>query len=240
VAVKTIPAVLHIPELADEPGFIHGFSTVLLGSVGLTHAPDPEPALKSRMEFARILGLEGNSSLTVAGAVHSADVARVHWAPGLIEDVDALITDRPGIGLFTTHADCFPIVLWDPVNRAAGLVHAGWRGTRAGIAVLALQAMQREFGTQPRDVRVGIGPGICGRCYQVGQDVASQFERRFMLPDDGGKFLLDLAAANRAQLEDVGVRAVYEIGMCTKESYLFPSHRRHPDGTRFGAIVALR
>jgi len=87
--VRTIPAALHIPELADEPGLIHGFSTVLLGSVGLTHAPDAEPVLKSRMEFARILGLDGNSSLTVAGAVHGADVARVHWAPGLIEDVDA-------------------------------------------------------------------------------------------------------------------------------------------------------
>jgi YfiH family protein len=229
-----------VPELSDEPGFIHGFSTVLLGSVGLTHALDRESVLKSRMEFARILSLDGNASLTVAGAVHGADVARVHWAPGVIEDVDALITDKRGIGLFTTHADCFPIVFWDPVNRAAGLAHAGWRGTRAGVAVATLQAMQHEFGAQPKDVRVGIGPGICGRCYQVGEEVASQFDRRFVLPDDGGKFLLDLAAANRAQLEEVGVTAVHDIAMCTKESYLFPSHRRHPDGSRFGAIVAVR
>jgi len=59
-------------------------------------------------------------------------------------------------------------------------------------------------------------------------------------PGPGGKWLLDLAAANAAQLEEAGARAVYDIGMCTKETYLFPSHRRHPDGTRFGAIVALR
>jgi copper oxidase (laccase) domain-containing protein len=58
--------------------------------------------------------------------------------------------------------------------------------------------------------------------------------------DDGGRFLLNLATANRAQLEDAGVRSIYDIGVCTKESYLFPSHRRHSDGTRFGAIVALR
>src|SRR5437899_11207294 len=108
-----------VPELADEPGLIHGFSTVLLGSVGLTHAPEPEPVLKSRMEFARILGLDAISSLTVAGAVHGADVARVHSAPGLIEDVDALTTDRPRIGLFTTHSDCCPLVLWDPANGAS-------------------------------------------------------------------------------------------------------------------------
>ena len=53
-------------------------------------------------------------------------------------------------------------------------------------------------------------------------------------------WLLDLAALNRAQLEAAGAEAVYDIGICTKEHYLFPSHRRHPDGTRFGAIVALR
>lgn len=238
--MKTIPAVLHIPELADEPGLIHGFSTTLLGSVGMRHAEDPAAVVRSRMEFARILGLGGSSALTVAGAVHGADVARVHWAPGVIEEVDALITDRPGIGLFTTHADCYPIVLWDPVTRSAGLVHAGWRGTMAEVALAALRAMQHEFGSQPAQVRAGIGPGICGRCYEVGDDVAGKFDARFVNPGSGGKWLLDLAAANAAQLRDAGVKAVYDIGVCTKESYLFPSHRRMPDGSRFGAIVALR
>lgn len=238
--MKTIPAVLHIPELADEPGLIHGFSTTLLGSVGLTHAPDREAALRSRSEFAQILGLEGNASLAVAGAVHGADVARVHWAPAAIEAVDALITDRPGIALFTTHADCYPILLWDPVTRSVGLAHAGWRGTRAGVAVAALRAMQHEFGSQPAQVRAGIGPGICGRCYEVGDEVAGKFDARFVAPGSKGRWLLDLAAANAAQLTEAGVKTVYEIGMCTKESYLFPSHRRMPDGSRFGAIAALR
>jgi YfiH family protein len=238
--VRTIPAVLHVPELADEPGLVHGFSTTLLGSVGLTHAPDRTAVIRSRAEFARILDLEDETSLAVAGAVHGTDVARVESAPALIDDVDALITDRPGIGLFTTHADCFPIVLWDPIHRAAGLAHAGWRGTRAGVAAAALKAMQREFGTQPADVSAGIGPGICGRCYEVGPEVAQQFDEAFVTPGEGDRFLLDLAAANRAQLEDAGVRAVHDIAMCTKESYLFPSHRRHADGSRFGAIVAVR
>lgn len=238
--MRTIPATLQIPELADEPGLVHGFSTTLLGSVGLSHAPDRAAALESRREFAQILGLDGNESLTVAGAVHGADVARVHWAPGAIDAVDALITDTKGIGLFTTHADCFPIVLWDPVNRAVGLAHAGWRGTDAGVALAALRAMQHEFGSQPGHVRVGMGPGICGRCYEVGEEVANKFDARFILPGRGGRWLLDLKSANVAQLEDAGIKTVYDIGICTKESYLFPSHRRHPDGTRFGAIVALR
>jgi YfiH family protein len=238
--VKTIPAVLHVPELADEPSLIHGFSTTLLGSVGLTHATDRAAVMKSRDEFARILDLGGSSSLTVAGAVHGADVARVDSAPAIIDDIDALITDRPGIGLFTTHADCFPIVLWDTFHRAVGLAHAGWRGTQAGVAVAALNAMAREFGTKPRDVRAGIGPGICGRCYEVGPEVASNFAEAFLTRGDGDRFLLNLATANITQLKEAGVTAVHDIAMCTKESYLFPSHRRLPDGTRFGAIVALR
>jgi copper oxidase (laccase) domain-containing protein len=100
--------------------------------------------------------------------------------------------------------------------------------------------MQHEYGSMPADIRAGIGPGICGRCYEVGGEVASQFDAEFVSPSGGDRFLLDLAAANRAQLEAAGVANVHVIGVCTKESDFLPSHRRAPDGTRFGAIVALR
>jgi polyphenol oxidase len=226
-----------VPELADEPGLAHGFSTVAVGSVGLKHAPDPKPVMAARRAFMTALDLDG-AELTTIGSIHGAAVARVDEPGGSVDDVDALVTDQPGVALFATYADCYPIVLWDPEKRAAGLVHAGWRGTRAGVADAAVRFMQREFGC--RHLRAGIGPGICGSCYEVGEDVASQFESRFVSRQVSGAFLLDLAAANRAQLEGAGVKAVYDIGMCTKESYLFPSHRRHPDGARFGAIVALR
>jgi YfiH family protein len=226
-----------VPELADEPGLAHGFSTVAVGSVGLKHAPDPKPVMAARRAFMTALDLDG-SELTTIGSVHGAAVARVDEPGGSVDNVDALVTDQPGIALFATYADCYPIVLWDPEKRAAGLVHAGWRGTRAGVAGAAVRFMQSEFGC--RHLRAGIGPGICGRCYEVGEEVASQFESRFVSRELSGAFLLDLAAANRAQFEGAGVKAVYDIGMCTKESYLFPSHRRHPDGARFGAIVALR
>jgi YfiH family protein len=230
------PAALHIPELADEPGLVHGFSTLALGSVGLKHAPDAAPVLAARRAFAGVLGLEA-AELTAVGSVHGASVARVDKPVGSVDDVDALVTDQPGVALFATYADCYPIVLWDPVTKVAGLVHAGWRGTRAGVARAAVSFMRDEYGS--RHIRAGIGPGICGRCYEVGSDVASQFDARFVTPS-GDRFLLDLATANRTQLEDAGVKAVYELGICTREHYLFPSHRRHPDGKRFGAIVALR
>ena len=235
--MRTTPAALHIPELADEPGLVHGFSTVALGSVGLKQAPDRDAVLASREAFASTLGLDG-VPLTMIGSVHGAEVARVDDPVYSVDDVDALITNRPGLALFATYADCYPIVLWDPEKHVAGLVHAGWRGTQAGVASRAIDFMRDEFGC--RYIRAGIGPGICERCYEVGEDVASKFDARFVNPGKGGKWLLDLAAANAAQLEDAGAKAVYDIGMCTKETYLFPSHRRHPDGTRFGAIVAVR
>jgi YfiH family protein len=234
--VTTTPAALHVPELADEPGLVHGFSTLALGSVGLKHAPDPAPVLAARRSFADVLGLDG-AELTTIGSVHGAAVARVDEPVDSVDDVDALVTDQPRVALFATYADCYPIVLWDPEKKVAGLVHAGWRGTRAGVARAAVTFMREEYGC--RRIRAGIGPGICGRCYEVGGEVASQFEARFVTPS-GNRFVLDLAAANHAQLEDAGAGHVYEIGICTKEHYLFPSHRRHPDGKRFGAIVAVR
>ena len=235
--MSTTPAALHVPELADEPGLVHGFSTVAIGSVGLKHASDPAPVLAARRTFADILGLDG-AELTTMGSVHGATVARVDEPAGSVDDVDALVTDRPGVALFATYADCYPIVLWDPEKEVAGLVHAGWRGTRAAVTTAAVKFMQDGYGCAY--ILAGIGPGICGRCYEVGPEVASQFDPRYLNQGTADRLLLDLAAANRAQLEDAGVEAVYEIGICTKEHYLFPSHRRHPDGTRFGAIVALR
>ena len=235
---RTTPAVLTIPELSDEPGFVHGFSTLAVGSVGLKHAPDPTPVMAARRAFIHALDLDG-AELTTIGSVHGAAVARVDdIVRGSVDDVDALVTDHRGVTIFATFADCYPIVLWDPEKRVAGLVHAGWRGTQAGVAAAAVHFMRDEFGC--RHIRAGIGPGICGRCYEVGEDVAGKFDARFVNPGQGGKWLLDLSAANAAQLAAAGSKAVYDIGMCTKESYLFPSHRRHPDGTRFGGIVALR
>jgi polyphenol oxidase len=237
--VGSTPQLLTIRSLEAEAGLVHGFSTTSLGSMGLTHAPDPEVVMASRRQFARALGIDAEP-LTVAGAVHGNAVARVDEHLDVVRGVDALVTDRRGVALFATYADCYPIVLWDPEHRCAALAHAGWRGTVAGVGPAALAKLRHEYGTNPEQVKAGIGPGICGRCYEVGEEVASQFDARFVRPGGGDRLLLDLAAANQAQLEAAGVIQVDVIGLCTKETDYLPSHRRSPDGTRFGAIVALR
>jgi len=237
--VRVTQQVLKIPALESEPGLVHGFSTIALGSVGLTHAPDPAPVLASRRAFARALGID-SEAVTTIGAVHGSAVVRVEEPREVVQGVDGLITDRRGLALFATFADCYPIVLWDSKTKSAGLVHAGWRGTVAGVAEAAVKAMRHEFGSAPEDIQAGIGPGICGRCYEVGAEVAAQFDPRFVTQGAGDRFLLDLAATNQSQLEEAGVAHVHMLGICTKETDFLPSHRRTPDGTRFGAIVSIK
>jgi YfiH family protein len=234
-----VPQVLTIPALEAEPGLVHGFSTIALGTMGLTQAPDPEAVMASRRQFARALDIDAEP-LTVAGAVHGANVARIDEHQDVVRGVDALVTDRRGVALFATYADCYPIVLWDPEHRCVALAHAGWRGTVARVGPAAVKALRAEYGSSPERMKAGIGPGICGRCYEVGEEVASQFDAQYVRKGEGDRFLLDLAAANRAQLEAEGVGEVHVLGLCTKETDYLPSHRRSPDGTRFGAIVALR
>ena len=237
--MRVTPQLLKIAELESDPGIVHGFSTSALGSVGLTHALDPAPVLASRRAFARALGID-EEPITTVGAVHGSVVARVDEPVDVVQGVDGLVTNRRGVTLFATFADCYPIVLWDPKTRSAGLAHAGWRGTVAGVAKAAVKAMRDEYGSLPEDIQAGIGPGICGRCYEVGGEVAGQFDPRFVTQGAVDRFLLDLAAVNKAQLEEADVSQVHILGTCTKESDFLPSHRRTPDGTRFGAIVAIR
>lgn len=230
--------ILRIPGLAAQPGLVHGFSTLAMGSMRLP-ARDADPRTPERRALAAAVGLDPDR-LTVAGAVHGADVARVDEPVGAVRAHDALVTDRPGLPLLATFADCYPVLLYDPGRRALALAHAGWRGTAAGIAANAVEALVREYGCRPSDLVAGVGPGICGRCYEVGEEVASQFDHRVVRPSPAGRSLLDLARANRDQLEAAGLAPdrIHLHGACTRESALLPSHRRSPDGLRFACIAA--
>lgn len=233
-------SVLRIPALAAEPGLVHGFSTAVMGSMR-GPAPGGDPLTPARRAFAAALGLDPDG-LTVAGAVHGAEVARVDVPAGAVRGRDVLVTDRPGIGLLATFADCCPVLLYDPSARALALVHAGWRGTAAGVTARAVAALALEYGSRPAGLVAGIGPGICAGCYEVGDEVAERFDPAFVRPSPAGRHLLDLAAANRAQLEAAGVPTdrIRVHGACTRETPALPSHRRSPDGTRFACIAAIR
>jgi purine-nucleoside/S-methyl-5'-thioadenosine phosphorylase / adenosine deaminase len=166
-----------------------------------------------------------------------------------IWQTDAVVTRDPGTVLAVMVADCVPIVLLDPQARVLACVHAGWRGTVAGVTAAALHAM-RSLGAHPQRMLAAIGPAIPADRYQVGPEVTGAAQRYFgpdltgiARPDAAGSALFDLAAANRRVLVEAGLpeRQVLTSGMGTgREAGLFFSDREERPCGRFAAIARLR
>jgi YfiH family protein len=234
---RSTEGLLAIPGLAGAPGLVHGFSTVQLGSM---RGEASRPLTPQRKAFAAALELPAES-LTVLGSVHGRKVARVDAPAGVVTGCDGLVTDRPGLPLLATFADCYPVLLFDPVHPALALVHSGWRGTAAGVVGEALDRLREEYGSRPEELLAGLGPGICGRCYEVGEEVAAAFPAEHLAPGRDGRFLLDLRSALHGQLEAAGVPPVqiHDLPFCTKETPELASHRRSPDGSRCACLAAL-
>lgn len=162
-------------------------------------------------------------------------------------ECDALVTDAPEAGLVVFSADCVPILLYDPVRRAVGAAHAGWRGTALGIVKKTAEAMVSLYGCRPADIRAAIGPSIGPCCFEtrgdvpaalteaLGEEAASPYMRR-----DGDVWHIDLKGINALWLKRVGVsdEQVAVLDACTRcTPALYYSHRR--DGARRGSLAAL-
>ena len=150
-------------------------------------------------------------------------------------DVDGLITNEPGVILSTFYADCVPLYFVDPVHKAIGLSHSGWRGTVGRMGQKTLEAMSEAFGTTPSDVYATIGPSICQDCYEISADVAEHFYQEFeghgdeiLINKGNGKYQLDLWKTNEMVLLESGILpehlAVTNICTCCNADVLF-SHR---------------
>lgn len=164
--------------------------------------------------------------------IHSSLSIVADRPAGCVGEGDALLTAAQGVTVSIRTADCFPILLADPVNRVVAAVHAGWRGTAAHIVEETLRRMRDEFGTRPADLSAAIGPGIGACCYQVGEEVARRFGK-------GSAGRLDLAAENVLHLTQAGVPAVriHVMGACTFcDGERFHSWRR--DGERAGRMIS--
>lgn len=144
---------------------------------------------------------------------------------------DALVTITPGQFVAIRTADCLPILIADERLHAVAAVHAGWRGTVAGVAVAAVREMESRFGSRPEDLHVAIGPGIGACCYEVGPEVAAEFRAIFSEEELSGR-KIDLAEANRRQLVAAGVtrdriRSGAQCTFCTPQE--FYSYRREKE-----------
>jgi YfiH family protein len=217
-------------------------------NVGHGVGDDPQAVGTNHDRLCAALAIT-RGNIATAYQVHSSHVGVV--GPDdrgrVFSATDALMTNTPGVFLMLRFADCLPILLFDPVRRAVGIVHAGWRGTVTGVASAAVVAMREAFGTQPGDLIAGLGPAIGPCCYEVGENVAEQV--RSHLPNgasllhrmQGGSLHFDLPEANRQQLEAMGVERIEMSGLCTAchiEEWF--SHRGERGRTgRFGVIIGL-
>jgi hypothetical protein len=202
--------------------------------------------LTAARQIADALRLDG---VAFAEQVHGASVRRVH-SPGLAGECDALITDQPGLGVMAVSADCVCVLLAERAGRFAGVAHASWRGTVAGVTREMCSAMVAEFGAVPEDLVAAIAPSAGPCCYEVGAEIreaalrslGGEAERFFLPRAEEGKWLFDLWAANTAQLRAFGLGPwqVHRAEVCTIcNGGAFCSHRR--DGAsagRFAAVVA--
>jgi YfiH family protein len=164
--------------------------------------------------------------------IHSGKVVRVAAENGCAGAGDALVTADPGRFIGIRTADCVPILLADPVNRAVAAVHSGWRGTTAGIASAAVEKLAKEFGSRAVDLLAAIGPSIGPCCFEVGPEVAALFGFT-------GRANVDLLEENRRQLLEAGVRGfnIDVSGACTAcNAGDFHSWRRDRDAS--GRMVA--
>ena len=259
---------LTFPILEQLPGIVHGFSTrlggVSQGDVGTMNLSFSRESSRQNVEenyrrLANAIGYEPER-LVCSRQTHTTNVRVVteedcgigFCRSGDYDNIDGLVTNVPGIPLMTFYADCVPLLLADPVHRAIGCAHSGWRGTAANMGKAALEVMKREYGTEAKDVITAIGPSICQDCYEVSEDVIDQFREvyhRKIWPDlfyekQNGKFQLNLWEACRQNFLMAGVLPEHislpDLCTCCNPKFLFSHRASRGNRGNLAAVVMLR
>jgi YfiH family protein len=208
-------------------------------NLGTSNGDDPARVEGNLQRLGDELGVERLVRMT---QVHSADVV---WAgdaaPDEIPVADALLTDRPGIGVLVRVADCTPVVLAAPEESLAGVVHCGREGLVNGVVAAAVRRLRDRGATS---IAAWIGPRACGRCYELPVDLADAVAA--VVPQSRsttswGTAAIDVGAGVVSQLEALGVD-VTDLGAdeCTIEHDRWFSYRRQgQDSGRFGAVAVI-
>lgn len=256
---------LSSPLLSGESGIVHGFSTRQGGvsaspwdslNLGVGRGDDPAAVAENYRRFCGALGAD-SARAVLSRQVHGTAV-RICTAEdagkGLTQprdyNADALVTREAGLPLVVFSADCGVLLLYDPVGRTAGAVHAGWRGCAAGIVEETVRTMQREFSTRPGDLLAAVGPCIGPCCFETDGDVPEAMraalgpEAEPYLTREGAKWHVDLAGLNRLWLLRAGLapERIDVCGLCTAcHPDLFWSYRKMGDARGAqAALIALR
>lgn len=261
----TVP-LLHIPLLESTGMVKEGFSTRAGGvsegifstmNLSFTRGDKREAVEENYRRIAQALDVD-YGRFVFSDQTHTTNVLQVtekDAGNGIIRereylDIDGLITNVPGLVLTTFYADCVPLYFVDPVHRAIGLSHSGWRGTVNRMGQVTIERMQEAYGTDPADLICAIGPSICQDCYEVSEDVIEQFaaafpghEAELFYRKENGKYQLNLWRANEIVLTEAGVKpehlAVTDICTCCNPKNLFSHRASHGKRGNLAAFLCL-
>jgi len=231
-----------IPEWLSELRF--AFSQRGDGQMSFKRT-DPQEVIPARHKFFETRGLDLNSVVT-GELTHGSGIAVVtnndvgrgarerNWIPG----VDGFVTDKPGVLLMTTHADCAPLIIFDRTHKILGQAHAGWRGLISGVVENLVNSVKSINGSNPSELYAWIGPTIRACCYEVDLNVAERFpdECRFLA---GESTRLDLARFIHLELFrlDFNPEQVTDSRICTSCDERYSSFRR--DGEKTNAMICV-
>lgn len=258
---KQVEEILYLSyPILERTGIVkHAFSTRVGGvsegiystmNLSYTRGDDANAVRENYRRMASALGVK-EDSFVFSVQTHTTNVHKVTLdnRNEQLKDVDGLITDVPGLCLVTSYADCVPLYFVDPVHRAIGLSHSGWRGTVGKIGLETLRKMKEEYGTEAGDVIAAVGPSICQECYEVSEDVIDQFKEAFeckywnelFYQKENKKYQLNLWKANEIILVEAGVKRenIAVTNVCTScNSDMLYSHRASK-GQRGGLAAFL-
>ena len=248
-----------IPAFSARPEIDHGFSA---RTGGVSKAPfeglnlsftndDRADVMENYRRFSVGAGFS-DSSMVMDSYEHGITVLQVDardrgrgYTRESLPPCDGLITNDPSVTLITGHADCMAFYFFDPVQKAVGLCHAGWRGALGRIGGNVIAQMQRAFGSHPKDMLCGVGPSICPKCFEVGEDVCADFEAAFPLcalrgVNARGNPTVDLWQVAVCQFMEQGVlpENIHIMGVCTRETMNLYSYRR--EGRTGGMAAYMR
>lgn len=243
--VNSVPFLKY--PLLEKTGVVnHGFSTRLGGvskgycssmNISIHRGDDPEAVDENRRRIAAAIGVKPEN-MVYTQQTHTTNVSVVTEADRgkSLPETDGMITNVPEVCLVTFYADCVPLYFVDPVKKAIGLSHSGWRGTVRKMANVTIERMQKEYGCRPEDIRAAVGPSICQECYEVSEDVIDEFRKNYreeywkdlFYQKENGKYQLNLWKANEYNFLDAGIlpehMAISNVCTCCNPEILF-SHR---------------
>ena len=267
---KRVGEVLYLTyPLLENTGIVkHGFSTRVGGvsegvcstmNLSFSRGDDENAVRENFRRMANALDVE-EDCFVFSQQTHTTNVRKVTLddkGKGLTrqldyQDVDGLITNVPGLCLSTFYADCVPLYFVDPVQKAIGLSHSGWRGTVGKIGAVTVQKMREEYGSKPEDIIAAIGPSICQDCYEVSEDVIVEFQNNFdekywkelYYRKENGKYQLNLWKANEIVLAEAGILkkhiAVTNLCTCCNSEVLFSHRASNGKRGNLAAFMALK